>query len=244
VNYAIYFNNNITATGSERHIFVSAKILLKNLKLMTMKKIILIIVVITLLANILSAQNNNTDLRGNLQFGLKAGANFSNVYDSKNQEFNSDFKVGFAAGAFLTIPIGKYIGLQPEILFSQKGYKATGTFLTMGYKFTHTVDYIDVPLLFAIKPSAYVTLLAGPQYSFLVKQKDVFTSGSFTADQEQTFQNDRSVLCFLGGIDFNLNQFVLSARAGWDLQNNNGDGTSTNPRYKNVWYQATIGFKF
>jgi hypothetical protein len=244
VNYVTYFYNNIIAIGSERRNFVRAIFLLKNLKLMTMKKIILIIVAITIVSNILSAQNNNTDLRGNLQFGLKAGANFSNVYDSKNQEFNSDFKVGFAAGAFLTIPIGKYIGLQPEILFSQKGYKATGTFLTIGYKFTHTTNYIDVPLLFAIKPSAYVTLLAGPQYSFLVKQKDVFTSGSFTVDQEQTFQNDRSVLCFLGGIDFNLNQFVISARAGWDLQNNNGDGTSTNPRYKNVWYQATLGFKF
>ena len=153
-------------------------------------------------------------------------------------------KLVLLQGLFLEIPIGKYIGLQPEILFSQKGYKATGTFLTIGYKFTHTAYYIDVPLLFALKPSANVTLLAGPQYSFLVKQKDVFTSGSFTVDQEQTFQNDRSVLCFLGGIDFNLNQFVLSARAGWDLQNNNGDGTSTNPRYKNVWYQATIGFKF
>ena len=244
MNYVTYFYNNIIATGSERRTFVRAIFLLKNLKLMTMKKIILIIVAITFVSNILSAQNNSTDLRDNLQFGLKAGANFSNVYDSKNQEFNSDFKVGFAAGAFLTIPIGKYIGLQPEILFSQKGYKATGTFLTIPYKFTHTTSYIDVPLLFALKPSAYVTLLAGPQYSFLVKQKDVFTSGSFTVDQEQTFQNDRNVLCFLGGIDFNLNQFVLSARAGWDLQNNNGDGTSTNPRYKNVWYQATLGFRF
>ena len=244
MNYITYFNNNITARRSERHTFVLEIILLKNLKLMTMKKIIFIIVAITFVVNILSAQDNSTDLRDNLQFGLKAGANFSNVYDSKNQEFNSDFKVGFAAGAFLAIPIGKYIGLQPEILFSQKGYKSTGTFLTMGYEFTHTANYIDVPILFALKPSANITLLAGPQYSFLVKQKDVFKSGSFTVDQEQTFQNDRSVLCFLGGIDFNLNLFVLSARAGWDLQNNNGDGTSTNPRYKNVWYQATIGFKF
>jgi hypothetical protein len=209
-----------------------------------MKKIILIFVVITVVANILSAQNNSTDLRDNIQFGIKAGANFSNVYDSKNQEFNSDFKVGFAAGIFLAIPIGKYLGLQPEILFSQKGYKATGTFLTMGYKLTHTTNYIDVPLLIAIKPSANITLLVGPQYSVLVRQKDVLTSGSFTVDQEKTFQNDKSVLCVLGGIDFNLNLFVLSGRAGWDLQNNNGDGTSTNPRYKNVWYQATVGFKF
>jgi hypothetical protein len=209
-----------------------------------MKKFILIIAAITFMANIILAQDNSTDLRDKLQFGMKAGANLSNVYDSKNQEFNADFKVGFAIGAFLEIPIGKYIGLQPEILFSQKGYKATGSVLTIPYKFTHTTGYIDVPLLFALKPSAHVTLLAGPQYSFLVNQKDVFTSGSFTAQDQQTIKNDRSVLCFLGGIDFNLKQFVFSARAGWDLQNNNGDGTSTNPRYKNVWYQATLGFKF
>jgi hypothetical protein len=211
---------------------------------MTMKKLFLLLVTITFMANITSAQDNKTDLREELQFGLKAGANFSNVYDSKDQELNADLKVGFAAGAFLGIPIGKYFGFQPEILFSQKGYKASGTLLTVPYEFTHTTNYIDVPLLFALKPSALVTLLAGPDYSFLVKQKDVFTIGSLTSTQEQEFENDRSVLCFVGGIDINVEQFVIGARAGWDLQNNNGDGTSTNPRYKNVWYQATLGLRF
>jgi len=209
-----------------------------------MKKIILVIVAFTFMANIINAQDNNTDLRDKLQFGLKAGANFSNVYDSKDQEFNADFKVGFAAGAFLAIPIGKYMGFQPEILFSQKGYKASGTFLTIPYEFTHTTNYIDVPLLIAIKPSTLITLLAGPDYSFLVKQKDVFTGGGFTSTQEKEFENDKSVLCFVAGIDITMDQFVLGARAGWDFQNNNGDGTSTNPRYKNVWYQATLGFRF
>lgn len=209
-----------------------------------MKKIFLTVVIITLMAGIAGAQDNSTDLRSKLQFGLKAGVNFSNVYDSKNQEFNADFKAGFAAGAFLAIPIGEYFGLQPEILFSQKGYKATGTILIIPYEYTHTTNYLDVPLLFALKPSEHVTLLVGPQYSFLISQKDVFKSGGLTVNEEQQFDNDRSVLCFLGGVDFILNQFVLSARAGWDLQNNNGDGTSSNPRYKNVWYQATFGFKF
>jgi len=209
-----------------------------------MKKMILAIVAITLMATTINAQGTNADLRDKLQFGLKAGVNLSNVYDTKAQEFNADFKGGFVAGAFLQIPIGTYIGIQPEMLFSQKGYTASGSFLTVGYKYTHTANYIDVPLLFALKPSAHVTILAGPQYSFLMKQKDVFKSGSLTFDQEQTFDNDRSVLCFIGGIDFNMNQFVFGARAGWDLQNNNGDGTTSNPRYKNVWYQATLGFKF
>jgi len=211
---------------------------------MKMKKLFLLILTIALMSDIISAQYGSTDLREELQLGLKAGANYSNVYDSEDQEFNADFKIGFVGGAFLAIPIGKFIGVQPEILFSQKGYKATGSFLTVPYEFTHTTTYIDVPLLFAFKPSTFVTLLAGPQYSFIVKQKDVFKFGSFTENQEQEFENDRSVLCFLGGLDINLSHFILGARAGWDLQSNNGDGTTTNPRYKNVWYQATLGFSF
>jgi len=98
-------------------------------------------------------------------------------------------------------------------------------------------------LLLALKPSGYFTILAGPQYSFLLKQKDVFANVA----QEQEFDNDnirKNILCFLGGFDININHIVFGARAGWDIQNNNGDGTSTNPRYKNVWYQGTLGIRF
>jgi hypothetical protein len=89
----------------------------------------------------------------------------------------------------------------------------------------------------------FISLLAGPQFSFLLKQKDVLGNSSLTQD----FNNDnirKNTLGFLGGADINLSNLVLGVRAGWDLQDNNGDGTSDNPRYKNVWYQATIGFRF
>jgi len=66
---------------------------------MKVKKTILLIVMITFMATIISAQENSSDLRNNIKFGLKAGANLSNVYDSKDQEFQADFKVGFAGGA-------------------------------------------------------------------------------------------------------------------------------------------------
>ena len=211
---------------------------------MTMKKIYLILMAVTLMGYSINAQDNSADVRDKIQFGLKAGINLSNVYDAKDQTFNADLKVGFAGGAFVAIPLGKYFGFQPEIIYSQKGYKSQGSILTIPYIYTHTTNYIDVPLLLAIRPVEHLTLLFGPEYSFLISQKDVFTSGSLTFDQEQTFKNDKSVFCLLSGVDLDLNHIVLSARAGWDMQNNNGDGTSTNPRYKNVWYQVTLGFKF
>ncbi|MDP3557450.1 MAG: porin family protein [Bacteroidota bacterium] len=219
-----------------------------------MKKIILLIAATAALSHTTTAQestrddreDNETDFREELLFGLKAGANYSNVYDAQGEEFRANPKLGLAAGVFLAIPIGKYLGLQPELLYSQKGFQATGKILGNTYDFTRTTSYLDVPLLFAFKPSEFITLLAGPQYSYLLKQKDVFANATTSIAQEQEFVNDnvrKNTLCFLGGADITMKHLVLGVRAGWDLQNNNGDGTSTTPRYKNAWYQATIGYR-
>jgi Outer membrane protein beta-barrel domain len=133
------------------------------------------------------------------------------------------------------------------VLYSEKGFKATGSVLGSNYDLTRTTGYLDVPLLLAIKPANAITILVGPQFSFLVNEKNSFTSTTSSVEQEQTFKNDnvrKNTLAFTGGLDVNVSNFVIGARAGWDVQNNNGDGTSTTPRYKNVWYQATIGFRF
>jgi len=212
-----------------------------------MKKIIVLIAALMAIATLSKAQDNTTDFRNKLQIGFKAGLNLSNVYDTKGDQFNADSKFGFAAGAFASIPIGTYLGLQPEILFSQKGFSATGSVLGLNYTFTRTLNYVDVPVFFALKPSEFFTLLAGPQYSFLLNQKDKFTSSAINSDQEQDFSSNslrKNTICFVLGGDITMKHIVVGVRAGWDLFNNNGDGTSTNPRYKNVWYQTTLGFRF
>ena len=212
-----------------------------------MKKNLLMIAVISFMTLSLSAQRTGPDFREQLRLGLKIGANLSNVYDSQGEQFNADPKFGLAAGGFLAIPVGKYLGVQPELLFSQKGFKATGLILGSPYEITRTTNFIEVPILVVFKPSSTFSILAGPQYSYLIKQKDVFTNSIANVAQEQEFENEnirKNILCFLGGMDINLDQMVLGLRVGWDVQNNNGDGTSTTPRYKNVWYQATVGFRF
>jgi hypothetical protein len=189
----------------------------------------------------------NTYAQDEVSFGLKIGTNYSNVYDSKGEDFQADSKFGFATGVFLSIPAGKYLGFQPEILFSQKGFKGTGSMLGSTYDLTRTTNYIDIPLLVAVKPIESFTLLAGPQFSYLIKQKDKFTNSTTNFQQEEEFNNDnirKNTLCFIGGFDINMEHTVLGARVGWDLSNNNGNGTSSTPRYKNVWAQATIGYRF
>ncbi len=212
-----------------------------------MKKLIVLAVAIISMAGFVKAQDNETDYREQFTFGLKIGANYSNVYDSKGEEFRADGKFGLATGAFLSIPLSKYIGIQPEVLLSQKGFKGSGSFLGYSYEMVRTTTYLDIPLFFAFKPSEFLTLLAGPQFSYLLKQKDSFSSSLFSYEQEEEFSNDnirKNTLCFAMGGDINVKAIVVGARVGWDLQDNAGDGTSDTPRYKNVWYQMTIGYRF
>lgn len=190
---------------------------------------------------------NRTDYRERLLFGFKAGANYANVYNVKGASFNADPKWGFATGAFIAIPIGKLFGVQPEILFSQKGFQGTGNLLFGDYKFSRTTSHIDVPLLFELKPSEFITILAGPQYSYLLSQKDVYTYGNTSVANETEFTNSnlrKNTLCFTGGLDFTMKHLVVGLRVGWDLQKNNGDGSTSTMVYKNTWYQGTIGYRF
>ena len=214
-----------------------------------MKKLSIIVLLIASLPTIGNAQEstNETDNREKFQLTFKGGLNYSNVYDEKGDQFNADAKLGGIIGVGIKIPMGKYLGIHPEAQISQKGFKATGVILGGPYSFTRTTTYLDFPILFAVKPSEFITLVGGPHYSYLINQRDVFANATSSIAQEQEFENDnirKNIFGFSGGFDINLRHIVLGARLAWDIQNNNGNGTATTPRYKNVWFQGTIGYSF
>jgi hypothetical protein len=212
-----------------------------------MKKILLSCFTYLSFTSVSTAQDFDMDADAKFTIGAKAGLNLSNVYDTKGDAFSADAKFGFAIGAFATIPFGNFLAFQPELLISQKGFQGTGYLLGSTYSVTRTTTYLDIPLLFAMRPTKFLTFVMGPQYSYLFNQKDVFGSATTTIEQETAFKNDnirKNTLCFTGGLDINLNKLVLSGRMGWDLLANNGSGGSQTPRYKNFWYQVTIGYRF
>jgi hypothetical protein len=188
-----------------------------------------------------------TDSRNKLHFGIKAGVNNSNVYDESGEQFKSEPKYGFAGGVFLSVPVGKYLGVQPGALVSQKGFHATGVLMENSYDLSRTTTFLDVPLLIEFKPVPLITIVGGPQYSYLLNQTDIFKNSGNTIVQEQEFKNDnvrKNILSAALGFDINISRFVFSGRYNFDLQQNNGDGSAQTPRYKNVWLQGTIGVRF
>ena len=208
--------------------------------------IILVSTLFICLGTIGMAQTTIDDERTKLIIGAKAGGNLSDVYDSRGENFKANPKLGFAVGGVIGIPFGKYVGFQPEVLFSQKGYQSTGTMLGGTYTDTRTTSYLDIPLQIQFKPAEFITFLGGVQYSYLLHQKDVFVFGANSTAQDQQFKNDnvrKNIFGAVFGLDINVDHFILSGKGCWDLQNNVGNGSSYTPRYKNIWFQITVGFR-
>jgi len=198
------------------------------------------LVLFALLSISLQAQNR-------ISLGVKGGLNISNIYDSEGNAYSANAKTGFAAGGFLHVPIGSFLGIQPEVMFSQKGYQTSGSVLGLDYSTSRTSNYLDIPILLAFKPLEMATLLIGPQYSYLLKQTTHVVTPVSNTTVVDDFTNDnirRNTLGLVIGADVNLSVLVLSGRVAWDLYDNNGDGTSTTPRYKNVVGQITLGYRF
>lgn len=97
-----------------------------------------------------------------VQFGVKAGANFATQTGSDAN--GSKTLVNINAGAFLRLPIAPHVGIQPELLYSGQGagYDNNGT------TYHYHVNYMNIPVLlkYSFPGGPYVE--TGPQLGFLL----------------------------------------------------------------------------
>ena len=207
-----------------------------------MKKIFILAIALLSSAGIANAQSTDKPVK----FGVKAGANFSNIIkDDGNNSFKTDYLVGYHAGVTVDIKLLDNLAFTPEALYSTKGYKSTSTF----GEFTQTTHFIDIPILASVKLGGGLNLVAGPQVSFLMSTKNTFETGFGTAEQKIVEDDsDRFRKSLVGGVvgfryDFS-NRVGLNGRYALDFQKNNENGTSQTPEYKNQVFQVGLGIKF
>lgn len=128
-----------------------------------------------------------------VKWGVKAGANLlalSNVefchkgYPSYVTIKRNGMAAGYHVGLFRNVTLGKHLHFQPEILFSMQGGKqqgydypngGKGSGLLAGPNLIYRLGYIQVPLLFEIKPVANWGILVGAQASLNVSRKYLYS---------------------------------------------------------------------
>lgn len=106
-----------------------------------MKKKILTSMALLGLIGFTTAQAQSTDA----SFGIKGGANFSNLYVDDVDDNN--VLAGFNLGVFVNMPLNEAVSIQPEFLYSQKGAKLAydNALATGEAKFR--LNYLEVPVL-------------------------------------------------------------------------------------------------
>lgn len=191
-------------------------------------------------AGIVNAQNNDQIIN----VGVKAGANFSNIIKSGDSDFETDYKTGFNVGLTLEIPLNERLSFAPEVVYSQKGYKAHTAF----GDFTQTTDFIEAPILAKINVVDRFNIVVGPQVSFLLSTKNKFESGFGAVEEKYKEDSDKFRKSLVGGVigaSFDLSSNIdLHGRYALDFQKNNEDGTSETPQFRNQVFQVGLGFKF
>jgi len=213
-------------------------------------RILSILLVFISLSGIVCAQDRATNHseEPEARIGILGGLSIATIIKTNDANFSSTPLYGFNAGGVLQLPLGRVIALQPEVLFSQKGYRATGTAALNNYDYRRSLNCLDIPLLVRINLAKELGIVAGPQYSYLLSTTTSFKSGTTSYMESVKNDNDnirRNVFGGVIGLDINLDRnFFLYGRYTIDFKNNNGDGTSSTPAYKNQVFQAGIGILF
>ena len=215
-----------------------------------MKKIFLLAA-----AGLLSAASAHAQ---SIKFGLKAGANLSNLSGDLANQSQYNNRLGFQGGAMLNIGLvdKDFFSIQPEVLYSQKGFKYADQSVTvLGNTFRNTgnvrYDYLDVPVLLKIKTQG-IFFEAGPQYSYLMnistdRQQTLNgnvqgTAGSGTSNLDNVNRNE---LGYAAGLGYQSSQgFLLGLRYNGAFTDFAKDGYSNNDfkNARNSVFQAYIGF--
>jgi len=123
-----------------------------------------------------------------LSFGIKGGLNHSSANGDWAQ--GAESRSGIAAGGYLTLSLLPSFAIQPEILYSQKGWKLSSEIEGVPWVGEYRVNYLEIPMLakfsFGVLVKPYV--IVGPYFATRVGTSweetvgDSTSSGSMDAD--------------------------------------------------------------
>lgn len=165
------------------------------------------------------------------QFGLKAGANFSNFTGATFENIDNKGLLGFHAGVFLNLMLGEHFSIAPEALLSTQGSRLRFADHTSDYKLT----YIAVPVAAKYRFNGGFYLEAGPQFSFKVDEN---------TDEQDIDDFAKSVdVGILGGLGYHSDMGLgIGARyiAGISKVGNFDDNDLLSPDFKNGTIQVSL----
>ncbi len=138
-----------------------------------------------------------------VQVGLKAGsilADIATEIEGSSISDTSEPKLSYMAGGFASLPFNEKIGMQVELLYTNKGNKAS----TIEYK--TNLHYINLPVLLQYKITDKLKVEAGPEIGYLLGaySRDLSRQTSFEFNTIKDFD-----VGINAGVSYDLSEKLL-----------------------------------
>lgn len=169
-----------------------------------------------------------TFLIAQVELGFRAGLNMSEAdLRTTNGDLLEAARLnGVNAGIFANIQLGKILAIQPEVAFSQKGFKASWN--TSDSSATLNTSYLDMPVMFEagvkLGKNFRAFANAGPNVSYLIDAEEQFYDAlndetmtvPYNFDTDQLERLDIGVN-FGGGLSLRLNRWKYTLDVRYNM---------------------------
>jgi len=167
------------------------------------------------------------------RIGLKAGGSLTNLTGSDVSGAGNKF--GFHGGLVANLGFGGPLSVQPEVLFSMKGYQNPDN-----SKQKINLNYIDVPVMLQYNADG-LFFEAGPQIGFLASAKS--TDGSRDTDVKDLFQSVD--FGYAVGLGYKLETGpMIGLRYNGGITSAFKDIANTTIKARNSAFQLYVGYMF
>ena len=178
-----------------------------------------------------------------IELGVKGGINLANMSGSGAPP-NTKTLAGFAGGGYLEISLPFLLTIQPEVLYSQKGFISEETLLGTNIKITGRLNYLEIPVLVkysfpvpVVKPSVY----AGPAVGILLSAKATAEAAGQSAETDIKDQTTSTDWGLVVGASAHIAVVTLDVR--YTLGLTTADKTGSTKSYNRV-LTVMLGFPF
>ncbi len=188
--------------------------------------------------------NSQVAAQSTARIGLKGGLNASSLFYDNQGVTNKNERIGFNLGVFAQAPLGEFLAIQPELLYTTKGASADYNVLGLNGRNTFRLNYAELPVLLTFKLGQAVELQSGPYAAYLVNSNEN-SNGSFTTSASINADNfNRFDYGLAGGINFYFGKAFIGARYGQGLQKiaNSGAASTLLGNAKNSVGMLSVGF--
>jgi len=181
-----------------------------------------------------------------VQGGVLGGPGWSTLNVKTEESGFPDFSArsGMSIGGFIVTPTRRGMGLEPEVLVTLKGGKATQAPIEALFRLTS----LEIPILLrfnapSVPQKTSFHGLFGPTFGFMLKSRESRTESGITEDRDLSDVTQGFEVGLTAGAGVDVGRLRIDGRFTWGLTDLNAENTFGNTNFKSRMFTVLAGVR-